>query len=131
MKPSIYKRRKGVALVETEKGILLVLEKHKIYYSLPGGQAEKNETREDACKRELAEETGMIAHSFRYFDAYLGPVWTNKKIRNDAKVFVVEATGDPKPISEIEDVAWWTPRCHLKLNDAAKTLIQKYLLEYN
>ena len=30
-------------------------------YSFPGGKVEKNETNEDAAKRELAEETGLIA----------------------------------------------------------------------
>ncbi|QEN07336.1 NUDIX domain-containing protein [Oceanispirochaeta crateris] len=101
MNQKVRIRRKGVALVETEKGILLVLDKGKKYYSLPGGEAHPKETRKDACKRELEEETGMIAHSARYFDAYLGPVWNNKPIRNDTKVFVVEATGHPQPKSEI------------------------------
>ena len=46
-------RRKGVALVETEKGILMVREKGHRNFSLPGGGTNKGESRKDAAMREL------------------------------------------------------------------------------
>jgi 8-oxo-dGTP pyrophosphatase MutT (NUDIX family) len=61
-------RRRGTAIVETECGILLV-EDTKGMILLPGGQANRTESRFEAAIRELREETGLVAVcALRLFD---------------------------------------------------------------
>ena len=111
-------RRKGTALVETEKGILMVREKGNRDYSLPGGGADRGESRKEAAMRELREETGMMPLSAEYLCHYRGNPFTGyrgDRIQNDVKVFIVKASGTPKALDEIEEVRWWKPGSSLRL----------------
>jgi len=113
-------RRKGVALVETEKGILMVREKGNKDFSLPGGGTNRGESRESAAKRELAEETGLKAISSDFLCQYKGNPFVGyrgDRIQNDVKVFVVKVAGAPRIVNrhEIVEYAWWTPGCDLPL----------------
>lgn len=49
------RRRRGTAIVETTEGIL-VTSGHKRVFILPGGEANKDESRMQAAIRELREE---------------------------------------------------------------------------
>ena len=60
-----YKRRQGLAIVDTKEGILVVSGRKKNFI-LPGGGASKGESREGAAIRELKEETGLIAYSCEF-----------------------------------------------------------------
>lgn|SRR5262245_3851958 len=56
--------------------VLLIKRKHPPYqghYALPGGFVDIGETVEDACRRELAEETGLIAGRLRLVGIYSDP----------------------------------------------------------
>lgn len=56
--------------------VLLVRRKHapfKGHYALPGGFVEIGETVEDACRRELLEETGVKAGRLRLVGVYSDP----------------------------------------------------------
>ena len=64
-------RRKGIAIVHTKKGILVVAGRSKKYI-LPGGGAKKGESRQKAAIRELYEETGLKAKSSKYLFKYVG-----------------------------------------------------------
>ena len=114
-------RRKGVALVKTENGILMVREHHNRDFSLPGGGANNGESRKAAAMRELLEETGMAPHSAEFLCQYKENPFTagyrGDRILNDVKVFVVKAKGTPKIIDkrEIDKIAWWVPGCDLPL----------------
>jgi len=112
-------RRKGVALVQTSRGILMVREHRNRDFSLPGGGTNHGESRRSACMRELQEETGLVPISAEYLCQYLGNpfkgAYGGGSIRNDVKVFVVQAKGEPIIKSEIEEIAWWTPGCGLSL----------------
>ena len=62
------KRKRATAIVETNKGILLV--SHSRYgkptYMLPGGGVKRVERSIDAVKRELYEETGLHTSKINY-----------------------------------------------------------------
>lgn len=111
-------QKKGVALVETDMGILMVRERGNDVFSLPGGGADKGESRRSASMRELCEETGMKAISADYLCHYMGNPFMSYcgyLMQNDVKVFVVQAKGEPIVKHEIDEIAWWTPGCDLPL----------------
>ena len=60
-------------IVENEKGeILLELRKDNNCWAYPGGAVELDEIVEDAAKRELYEETGIIAENLELFGVFSG-----------------------------------------------------------
>ncbi|MFP4491781.1 MAG: NUDIX hydrolase [Spirochaetaceae bacterium] len=61
------------ALVTVENRILLARRNHEPFYNhwcIPGGHIEYGELVEEAMKRELEEETGLTAGSYRFFGYY-------------------------------------------------------------
>jgi 8-oxo-dGTP diphosphatase len=129
----IHRRRRGTALVETKKGVLVVAWESKIFM-LPGGGANFFETRKKAAMRELEEETGLKAKSAKYLFKYLGPVFVNNKdgktYQNDAKVYLIQAEGKPKPANEVKHIAYWKPGSRLKVMPGAKIALDKYFREF-
>ncbi len=129
---AVHKRRKGIAIVETKKGILLVAGRDKIFI-FPGGGAEWWESRKIATIRELKEETGLKTKSIKYLFNYIGFPWhahSGKLIQNHAKVFLVEAEGMPKAQHEIKYIAYWKPESKIKLASGAKVVLERYLKEF-
>ena len=126
-----YKRRKGVAIVDTPKGILVVAGRSKKFI-LPGGGAKRGESRKHAAIRELYEETGLKTKRAKYLFSYVGKKWHTRKgfVRNYAKVFLIEAYGKPKPRNEIKYIAFWKPGSKIHITTGTKKIIEKYLKEY-
>lgn len=125
----IHIRRKGIAIVETSKGIILVSGKSKIF-SLPGGGAERWESRKRAAIRELEEETGLKTEKIKYLFKYVGNKWQNhhgKLVRNHTKVFLVKSEGTPKPNHEIKHIDFWKPGSKIKIYKGTKSILDKYL----
>lgn len=125
------KRRKGIAIVETKKGIL-VGAIHGTFI-LPGGGAERWESRKKAAIRELYEETGLKTKKIKYLFEDVGIKWKDhcgRIIRNHSKVFLVEAEGIPKPRHEIKKIAFYNPESKIKMGEGSKTIIEKYLKDY-
>jgi 8-oxo-dGTP pyrophosphatase MutT (NUDIX family) len=125
-------RRKGVSIVEMERGILLVAGRKKIF-SLPGGKAEVFESRKRAAIRELYEETCLKVKKIKYLFSHLGKRWHNyngKLVKNSIKVFLVKTLGIPSPNNEIKYISFWKPGIKLRLSDSTKIILKKYLSEY-
>lgn len=126
------KRRKGIAIVDTLKGILVVAGKSK-KFSLPGGGADKMESRKRATIRELYEETNLKTKNIKYLFSSIGNKWHNHKgtlVRNYSKIFLIEAQGVPKPRNEIKYVNFYNDKSKLDLTNGTKNIINKYLKEY-
>ncbi|MBI2629937.1 NUDIX domain-containing protein [Candidatus Pacearchaeota archaeon] len=122
-------RRKGVAIVDTSRGILVVAGRSK-RFTLSGGGAEKWESRKKATIRELYEETGLQTKRITYLFRYNGRKWhghDGKSIINHTKVFLVEAYGIPRPRNEIKHIAFWTPDSNIKITTGTQKIINRYI----
>jgi 8-oxo-dGTP pyrophosphatase MutT (NUDIX family) len=129
MAEKINKRRRGAAIIETTKGVMLVA-RDDSDFMIPGGGANFLETRKRAAIREVYEELGLKVKNAKYIFDYVGPVHISRKGKlrqNFAKVFLLETIGKPKPANEITRVAYWKPGSKLKLMGAAKTALEKYV----
>ena len=128
-------RRRGTAIVETPKGILVTASRNKLFL-LPGGGAEKWESRRKATIRELREETGLKAYSWKYLFTYHEPKYNyhdgkRRKIRNLHKVFLIKAEGNPKPnYHDVSHIDYWKPASNVNISRTTKAIIEKYLKEY-
>jgi len=123
-------RRKGAAIVETSKGILVVSGRSRRFI-LPGGGANKGESRKKAAIRELYEETGLKTKGVKYLLSYKGNVWHNfkgKQVVNHAKVFLIQAYGNPKPRHEIKHIAFWKPESQINITSGTKKILDRYLM---
>ena len=120
-------RRRGTAIVDTPKGILIA--SHHKTWLLPGGGANRGESREKAAIRELKEETGLRTISCKFLFEYDEPD-DGRKIRNLHKVFLIEAEGKPKPNHhDVHHLAFWKPDSDIVLSPTTRTIIDRYLNE--
>jgi len=126
-------RRRGTAIVETPKGILVASGRKKLFL-LPGGGASKWESRRKAAIRELREETGLKAYSWKYLFAYHEPKFAHdgkrRKIRNLHKVFLIKASGTPKPnYHDVKHITFWKPKSDVNISRTTRKIIERYLNE--
>ncbi|EFD93210.1 MAG: NUDIX hydrolase [Candidatus Parvarchaeum acidophilus ARMAN-5] len=127
--PSQIIRRRGTAIVETPKGILVASDRRKLFL-LPGGGANKGENREKAAIRELKEETGLRTLGSKYLFEYNEPD-DGRRIRNLHKVFLIKASGEPKPNHhDVHYLTYWTLGSDVNLSRTTKFIINKYLDEF-
>ncbi|MCF8007344.1 MAG: NUDIX domain-containing protein [Methylovulum sp.] len=87
------KKKRGTAIVQTSKGILLTKMKGDLFL-LPGGKTEPGEPRIITAIRELKEETNLSAESVIF-------LFEHESQHYNHKVFLIKATGTPKASNEI------------------------------
>ena len=93
-------RNRATAIVTRGEKILLVRDRGRTTYALPGGGVEDGEPPDSAVARELLEETKLRAVSVTHLFTFGGK-------HNDHEVFRVEATGDVGISEEVEGYTWW------------------------
>ena len=121
-------RRRGTAIVDTPKGILIA--SHHKTWLLPGGGANRGESRKKAAIRELREETGLRATNCKYLFEYDEPD-DGRRIRNLHKVFLIEAEGKPRPNHhDVHHLAFWKPDCNIKLSPTTTRIVNQYTAEF-
>ena len=89
--------------------ILLVLravEPHKGMWCLPGGFMEWGESPEEASKRELSEETGILAEELSLIGAYDSVIESSRHVLLLAHR-VLAWSGEPVPGDDADDVRWF------------------------
>jgi len=113
----VGKRRRGTAIVHTSAGILVVSRDNRTFY-LPGGGAERGESRREAAIRELKEETGLSTVDCSFLFEYVS-------FTNSHKVFLIESTGLPKPCHEIRYIDYFNGS-NLKVSNTTWEIIELY-----
>lgn len=133
--PKVIRRRRGTAIVDTDRGILLTSGDGKIFI-LPGGGAEKDESRFVAALRELTEETGLRSYSAEIIFRHLGGIkrtFSGRGYYQDHHtVCLVKATGEAKPGGgDAKHIAYYYPGCNVIIEPTTQEIIEKYYARKN
>ena len=123
MERRLKKRRRGTAIIEYEKGVLVVTMNGRAYMTL-GGEAKRNESRMQAAIREIKEETGLEPYFSMALFRYSG--LKRKTHQNLHTVYYVKATGTPKPKQEITRIAYHTPGSSLILSTETREILTRF-----
>lgn len=95
-------RIRGTAVVIRDGKVLLVKDRGKHKYSLPGGGRNRNEPSLAAAARELYEELGMRAiKAQRIFKCDFEGSFSKHEVS------LIETNDDPDIRSELEHFIWW------------------------
>ncbi len=121
----ILHRRRGTAIVETKKGILVAAGKGKIFLT-PGGGASRRESRMQAAIRELKEETGLEPYFAMALFRIEGNTHSFKYINDLHTVYYIKAKGEAKPKHEIKYIEWYTPEKNIRLSETTKKILDYY-----
>ena len=129
----ISARRRGTAIVETDKGILVTAGRSKVFL-LPGGGADRHESRTQAAMRELREETGLKPLHAKFLFRHLGRVLKSHGhgyFQDHHTVVLIEAIGNPRPSHEIKYVDYYKPGSKLHISGVTKEILNKYYMWKN
>jgi len=113
-------RRRGVAVVLRQGKVLLVKDRGKSKYSLPGGGVHDKERSYQAAARELYEETGLRAKKLTYIGSSNGAV-------SEHKAFLTEAEGHVhlKQHGELISYLWWDMKSDVPVYAHVKAILAR------
>lgn len=124
-------RRRGTAIVETERGILLTAGRPGRPFILPGGGAERGESRFMAALRELTEETGLLPYAAEIIFKHKGkvrPTMSGRhKFQDHHTICLVKASGAPRPGGgDAKRIGYYYPGCSVWISTTTKEIIERY-----
>jgi 8-oxo-dGTP diphosphatase len=95
------------AIIGREDGRVLLVERRyePLGWALPGGFVDHGESVEEACRREVAEETGLAVHDLRQLHAYSDPS-RDPRQHTVSIVFVARTEGEPRAGDDAASVRW-------------------------
>ncbi len=102
----------AIVLTKQPDRILLIQRKKDPFagmWALPGGFIEMDETLEQACRRELEEETGLVAEKLTQFKAF-GDIHRDPRHRTISVVFytLLKTPEKPKGMDDAADAKWFS-----------------------
>ena len=124
----IKRRRRGTAIVESEKGILVTAGRSKVFL-LPGGGANKHESRTHAAMRELGEETGLRPYHVKYLFHHIGRAhksYGHGYFRDHHTVCEIKARGMPSPQHEIKYIEFYRLGSAVRISGVTREIIERY-----
>ena len=97
----------AVVMARGPAGVVLVFNRYRKVWELPGGMIDPGESARDCARRELAEEAECVAGALDW----LGLVEVDDGRRHCGAVFACDVTAVPTLVSnaEIDGIAAWTP----------------------
>ena len=111
------KRNRATALVIRDGKVLLVRDKGRRRYSLPGGAISGMESGLEAMKRHLQRETGLNVRN-----AYL--MFTHDSKVNHHRVYRIEAVGQVGVLSEeLSELAWWDGNVDTPVRKSVRAIV--------
>jgi 8-oxo-dGTP diphosphatase len=114
-------RHRATAIIFREGKLLLVRDKGKHRYSLPGGAMNKGEPSVSAAGRELSEELGLhVVEVKRLRDCDF------KGGANQHHVCLVAVSGNPSIKEELADFTWWDMKASLPVFDHVTVIVERY-----
>ena len=124
-------RRRGTAIVETDRGILLTAGRPGKPFILPGGGAERGESRFMAALRELTEETGLLPYAAEVIFKHKGKIRPTMsgghKFQDHHTVCLVKASGFPRPGGgDAKRISYYYPGCNVWISNTTKEIIERY-----
>jgi 8-oxo-dGTP diphosphatase len=123
-------RRRGTALVVNENNEILLVSGRSKVFMLPGGGANKGETRFQAAIRELQEETGLKAYYaevlFKFESKDTHKAYGGYYFQDSHTVVLIKATGKPKPRSDAKYAVWYNKDSDIKLTKSTIEILDKY-----
>lgn len=113
----------GTVVINEEGNILVGKDTETGKLALPGGHVDPGEDFEEAARRELREEAGIVAEEVQEIGSF-------KAMGNDSKVYFVDQfKGTPKATSELKEVKFVEPHL-LADEDNLRTTSKLALKEY-
>ena len=110
-------RKRGVAVVIRHGKVLLVRDKGRKHYSLPGGGVKPHERSYQAAARELYEETRLRAKKTTWLGSFEGPV-------SEHKAYLIEAEGIVHlNRRELDGYKWWDMKSSIPIFGHVKVII--------
>lgn len=119
------KRNRATALVVRDGKVLLVRNKGRRRFSLPGGTIEKLEPGGDAAERHLEEETRLEPRS-------VYPMFNYESRANSHRVYRIDAKGKVRINSkDISEYTWWDGSPELPIRNSAHDILSKAKIEFD